>query len=192
MSKRPSRKASRGKIGTNVGETENSSTVGTDDDDDDDEYVDDVKEETETPAQQKRKKRRKTFNLEEEDFRPSFERKTENGGYAHTNLSRSRISKANTGNVPWNKGKIRSSADKAKIAAGVRARNRTILLEKLKRLGMTEEEWLKKKKEIKYLRERVRKAKLSNANQQASLEKKLKAAIDSTMEEQVGGSVYIL
>ena len=52
--------------------------------------------------------------------------------------------------------------------------------------------FIKKKKEIKYLRERVRKAKLSNANQQASLEKKLKAAIDSTMEEQVGGSVYIL
>jgi hypothetical protein len=57
------------------------------------------------------------------------------------------------------KGKNRSAADKAKIAAGVRARNRAILLEKLEKLGMTEEAWFEKKKLLKYLRERVRRAK---------------------------------
>ena len=62
----------------------------------------------------------------------STQRKTKAGGYAHTNKSKERISRANTGNTPWNKGKQRSSADKAKIKAGVQARNRAIKLEKLK------------------------------------------------------------
>jgi hypothetical protein len=61
-----------------------------------------------------------------------LERKTNAGGYAHTNRSKEKISKANAGNVPWNKGKKRSSADKAKIKAGVQARNRAIKLEKLR------------------------------------------------------------
>ncbi|CAB9506848.1 expressed unknown protein [Seminavis robusta] len=86
-------------------------------------------------------------------------RKTENGGYAHTVDSKRKISKANRGNTPWNKGKLRSAADKAKIGAGVRARNRAILLEKLAQVGMSEEEWVAMKKQLKYLRERVRKAK---------------------------------
>ncbi|CAB9497543.1 expressed unknown protein [Seminavis robusta] len=86
-------------------------------------------------------------------------RMTENGGYAHTLDSKLKISKANRGNTPWNKGKVRSAADKAKIGAGVRARNRAILLEKLSRIGMSEEEWFAKKKQLKYLRERVRRAK---------------------------------
>ena len=132
-------------------------------------------------------KRRKAYYYQsagadaDESLVPSHERKTANGGYAHTTASRSRISKANSGNTPWNKGKNRSSADRAKIAAGVRARNRAILLEKLKRLGLTEEEWLVKKKEIKYLRERIRRAKANNKKHDAdAAQKKLQLALQET------------
>ena len=107
---------------------------------------------------------------------PSFARKTAKGGYAHTDKSRARISKANKGNTPWNKGKNRSENVKAKISAGVRARNRAVLLEKLRKLGMTEEEWIQKKKEIKYLRERVRKAKQA-AEKQNDKKRKGKNAV---------------
>jgi len=79
------------------------------------------------------------------------------------------------------KGGQRSAADKAKISEGVRARNRAILLEKLQKLGMTEEEWTKKKKEIKYLRERVRKARAAkNARLVAEQEKLLQSALADT------------
>mmetsp|Transcript_9828 Transcript_9828/g.20423 ORF Transcript_9828/g.20423 Transcript_9828/m.20423 type:complete len:371 (-) Transcript_9828:27-1139(-) len=134
------------------------------------------------PLSKPKRRRKKVFVIdEEEEAQPTYTRKTNKGGYAHTNLSKSRISKANSGNKPWNFGKRRSSADKAKIAAGVRARNRTILLQKLKRLGMTEEEHMLKKKEIKYLRERIRRAKLANKNHRdKKLEKKLQDVIDST------------
>lgn len=82
----------------------------------------------------KRKKKRRRINYEapEIDLLPTYERKTEAGGYAHTNKSKEKISFANRGNTPWNKGKQRSSADKAKIKAGVQARNRAIKLEKLR------------------------------------------------------------
>jgi hypothetical protein len=136
-------------------------------------------------SKRSKKRRRKFFDVtEEETTIPSHERKTTKGGYAHTNSSKSLISKANTGNTPWNKGRNRSSADKAKIAAGVRARNRAILLEKLKRLGMSEEEYLQKKKEIKYLRERIRRSKAANAKHKAAeAEMKLKAALEATTEK---------
>ena len=135
-------------------------------------------------SKRQKKRKRKTFDETVDEEVPSHLRKTAKGGYAHTNRSKSRISKANAGNTPWNKGKNRSSADRAKIAAGVRARNRAILLEKLKRLGITEEEYLRKKKEIKYLRERIRRAKLANANHTAALaEKKLKAALQATNDK---------
>merc|ERR1712192_6452 len=125
-----------------------------------------------------KKRKRKSYEVTEADYLPSHARKTAKGGYAHTNRSKSLISKANTGNTPWNKGKFRSSADRAKIAAGVRARNRAILLEKLKRLGMSEEEYNQKKKEIKYLRERIRRSKLANEKHKAAeAELKLKAVL---------------
>lgn len=80
----------------------------------------------------------------------------------------------------WNKGGNRSAADRAKISAGVRARNRAILLEKLKKLGMTEEEWVEKKKQIKYLRERVRRAKVVKDQQLvAEKERELQIALDN-------------
>mmetsp|Transcript_22767 Transcript_22767/g.49533 ORF Transcript_22767/g.49533 Transcript_22767/m.49533 type:complete len:418 (-) Transcript_22767:977-2230(-) len=145
-----------------------------------------TQEEETTPGEQplwKRKKRKKKeFKIDEvEQAKPTYTRKTDNGGYAHTNLSKSRISQANKGNKPWNFGRRRSSADKAKIAAGVRARNRSILLHKLKHLGMTEEEYLIKKKEIKYLRERIRRAKQANGKHlDQKIEKKLQEAIDAT------------
>ena len=139
------------------------------------------------PLSKPKRRRKKVFVIdEEEEAQPTYTRKTNKGGYAHTNLSKSRISKANSGNKPWNFGKRRSSADKAKIAAGVRALNRTILLQKLKRLGMTEEEHMLKKKEIKYLRERIRRAKLANKNHRdKKLEKKLQDVIDSTKVKNV-------
>ena len=133
------------------------------------------------PLSKPKRRRKKVFVIdEEEEAKPTYTRKTEKGGYAHTNRSKSRISAANKGNTPWNFGKRRSSADKSKIAAGVRARNRTILLQKLKQLGMTEEEYNQKKKEIKYLRERVRRAKLANGKRDKQMEKKLQDAIDAT------------
>eukprot|EP00536_Pseudo-nitzschia_multiseries_P015550 jgi/Psemu1/263041/estExt_Genewise1Plus.C_9080027 len=134
------------------------------------------------PLWKRKKRKKKVFKIdEEEEAKPTYTRKTEKGGYAHTNLSKSRISEANKGNKPWNFGRRRSSADKAKIAAGVRARNRTILLQKLKHLGMTEEEYLIKKKEIKYLRERVRRAKVANGkHHDKKIEQKLQEAIDAT------------
>jgi hypothetical protein len=140
------------------------------------------------------KRKKKSYNtIAPKDLLPTHARKTKHGGYAHTNNSKNKISQANTGNTPWNKGKNRSSADRAKIAAGVRARNRAILLEKLKRLGMSEEEWEAKKREIKYLRERLRRAKLRKKSHDeseaemkikaADAERKLKAAIDATTEK---------
>jgi hypothetical protein len=83
-------------------------------------------------SQRKKKRRRNNYEATVTDLLPSHERKTEFGGYAHTNNSKQKISNANRGNTPWNKGKQRSSSDKAKIKAGVQARNRAIKLEKLR------------------------------------------------------------
>jgi len=75
--------------------------------------------------------------------------RTENGGYAHTVESRSKISAANKGKTPWNKGKARSEEVRAKIAAGVRAKNRERFLKKLEDMGLTEEEYEAQEKERK-------------------------------------------
>jgi len=129
-----------------------------------------------------KKKKKKEYAIDQKvEALPAHTRKTTHGGYAHTNQSKSRISESNSGNTPWNYGKQRSSADKAKIAAGVRARNRTKLLEKLEGLGMSEEEFNKKRKEIRSLRERLRKAKLTNQKSETELQsKKLQEALDAT------------
>jgi hypothetical protein len=171
------------------------------DNDKQDSVVDD-KHDTKPPAKKKKNKQRKPTLMDSQDYNvsssssssnddesqhhrddddddllPSYARKTAKGGYAHTWKSRARISKANKGNTPWNKGKNRSEGVKAKIAAGVRARNRKVLLEKLKKLNMTEEEWLAKKKEIKYLRERIRKAKKAAEAREAQKLRKGKDAV---------------
>jgi hypothetical protein len=101
----------------------------------------------------------------------SSARLTERGGYAHMNKSKLAISRANKGKQPWNKGKIRSGADKAKISAGVKARNRLILLDKIKRLGLSEEEWNQKKRQIKLLRERVRRKRCDNKEMEEEMRK---------------------
>jgi hypothetical protein len=132
-------------------------------------------------TQRKNKRKRKTFQLiEKEEALPTSARKTERGGYVHKSSTKAKISMANAGNTPWNLGKNRSSADRAKIAAGVRARNRAILLEKLQRLGMTEEEYVKKKKEVKYIRERIRRAKVANQKHQQT---ELQATLDAALKE---------
>lgn len=99
---------------------------------------------------------------DEEDLMPTELRKTVAGGYAHTNKSKIKISKANKGNVPWNKGKERSALQRAKIAAGVRARNREALLKKLAVLELTEEEYEAKQKKVSSLRDRLWKVKKQN------------------------------
>jgi len=113
----------------------------------------------------------------EDTYMPTVVRKTDNGGYLHTKRSRARIAKANRGNIPWNKGRVRSEADKAKISAGVRARNRGILLAKLEKVGLTEDQWNTKRKEIKYLRERLRRAK-KKIREDAEKMKKMKMKED--------------
>lgn len=198
----PPAKRKASEVGEGSEESEWEQEGGGDDDDDDDKdrvsLLASVKDdsvsggnesqEKKSPARRIRKPRRK-YELEhsdeedEGDLIPSQARLTEKGGYAHTSKSRLRISRANRGNTPWNKGKDRSIDVKAKISAGVRARNRAILMEKLKRLGMTEEEWFAKKKEIKYIRERLRRAKKANAHREAEVqERKLNEAIVMTTE----------
>jgi len=90
---------------------------------------------------------------------------TLNGGYSHTKKSRKKIGLANKGNTPWNKGRIRSEEDKAKISAGVKARNRIVLLAKLEKLGMTEEEWYAQKKKTKLTREIDRRKRVKEKEQ---------------------------
>ncbi|KAL3909211.1 MAG: hypothetical protein SGILL_008174 [Bacillariaceae sp.] len=89
---------------------------------------------------------------------PDIPLPTPNGGYSHTVASRAKISAANKGKTPWNKGKARSKEDRARIAAGVRAKNRERLVEKLKSMGLTEEEYEQQKKEEKRKREAERRA----------------------------------
>jgi hypothetical protein len=72
---------------------------------------------------------------------------TDNGGFSHTTSSRAKISAANKGKTPWNKGKTRSPEVRARIAAGVNAKNRERFLVKLADLGVTEEEFEQQKKD---------------------------------------------
>jgi len=89
---------------------------------------------------------------------PDAPQLTVNGGYSHTKASRAKIAAANKGKTPWNKGKARSEEVKARIAAGVRRKNRERLLQKIADLGLTEEEYNAQKKEEKRKREAERRA----------------------------------
>jgi len=71
---------------------------------------------------------------------------TANGGYAHTSSSKAKISAANRGKVPWNKGTPRSHEVRARIAEGVRRRNRERFLVQLAEENISEEEYLERKK----------------------------------------------
>lgn len=79
---------------------------------------------------------------------------TVNGGFTHTATSRAKISAANKGKTPWNKGKARSEEVRARIAEGVRRRNREKFLAKLEEEGITEEEYSERKKEERRKRTR--------------------------------------
>jgi hypothetical protein len=81
---------------------------------------------------------------------------TPNGGFTHTAASKAKISASNKGRTPWNKGRQRSPEVKARIAAGVRARNRAAFLQKLDEMGLTEEEYELQKKEERRRKEAER------------------------------------
>mmetsp|Transcript_31981 Transcript_31981/g.67229 ORF Transcript_31981/g.67229 Transcript_31981/m.67229 type:complete len:417 (-) Transcript_31981:356-1606(-) len=83
---------------------------------------------------------------------------TANGGFSHTTTSRAKISAANKGKVPWNKGKARSEEVKARIAEGVRRKNRVRFLAKLAVEGLTEEEYTERKKEERRKKDAERRA----------------------------------
>jgi hypothetical protein len=68
------------------------------------------------------------------------------GGYTHTSSSKAKISAANKGKVPWNKGTPRSDEVRTRIAEGVRKRNRERFLVMLAEENITEEEYLERKK----------------------------------------------
>lgn len=109
----------------------------------------------------KTKKRRSSSQKDEngdssEDSETDQPMPTDRGGYSHTKSSKRKIGLANKGKKPWNKGRRRSEADKAKISAGVRARNRAALLKKIEAMGITEEEWLEQKRQTKLKREQIR------------------------------------
>eukprot|EP00549_Striatella_unipunctata_P001011 CAMPEP_0118710902 /NCGR_PEP_ID=MMETSP0800-20121206/23704_1 /TAXON_ID=210618 ORGANISM="Striatella unipunctata, Strain CCMP2910" /NCGR_SAMPLE_ID=MMETSP0800 /ASSEMBLY_ACC=CAM_ASM_000638 /LENGTH=537 /DNA_ID=CAMNT_0006615265 /DNA_START=312 /DNA_END=1928 /DNA_ORIENTATION=+ len=78
--------------------------------------------------------------------------RTERGGFSHTKRSRAKISAANKGKTPWNKGVAASEERRRKISEGVRRKNRERLLQKLADQGITEEEYNAKKKEEKRLK----------------------------------------
>jgi len=83
---------------------------------------------------------------------------TENGGFTHTNASRAKISAANKGKIPWNKGKSRSEETRARIAASVRAKYRERFLQEAKDLNLTEEEYEKHKEAKRRKRNKERSA----------------------------------
>jgi len=98
------------------------------------------------------------FLLSEDDDDDDVPRPTENGGYTHTAQSKAKISAANKGKTPWNKGMNRPEDVKARIAAGVRSRNRERFLQKLQDMGVTEEEYEEQKKQERRRRDAERRA----------------------------------
>jgi NUMOD3 motif len=88
-------------------------------------------------------------------------RPTPNGGFTHTQRSRNKISLANKGKTPWNKGVNRSEEVKAKIAEGVRRRNRQRFLDKLASLNMTEAQWEQHEADLKAQKEQERRQRLT-------------------------------
>ena len=99
-----------------------------------------------------------SFSEEAGDEDNDVAKPTVNGGFSHTKSSRAKISAANKGKTPWNKGKPRSKEVKARIAAGVRAKNRERFLKKLEDMGVTEEAYEAKRKETRRINEAERRA----------------------------------
>ena len=83
---------------------------------------------------------------------------TANGGFSHTSSSKAKISAANKGKTPWNKGKARSEEVKARIAEGVRRKNREKFLAKLAEDGITEDEYFARQKANRQKKDAERRA----------------------------------
>lgn len=107
---------------------------------------------------------------------------TEAGGYTHTSASRAKISAANKGKTPWNKGKSRSEEVKKRIAEGVRRKNRERFLQKLEDLGFTEEEYELQKKEERRKKDAERRARRTENGGYRPTEE-TKAKISKIMKE---------
>lgn len=107
---------------------------------------------------------------------------TSAGGYCHTKASKAKISAANKGKTPWNKGKGRSEEVKRRIADGVRRRNRERFLAKLEDMGVTEEEYELQKKEERRRKDAERRArKTENGGYRPTEE--TKAKISAVLKE---------
>ena len=111
-------------------------------------------------------------------------RLTERGGYQHMEQSKLKISMSNRGKTPWNKDKQRSGTDKAKISAGVKARNRAVLLQQLSAWNMQEDEYLALKKKTKLVRERLRRTRVANNQITTNAKKKVKLEPESESESE--------
>lgn len=77
-------------------------------------------------------------------------------GYAATAGHRLKISQANKGKQPWNTGKNRSQEDIDKIRAAVNVHHERKLMANLQSIAMTKEEYTAIRKQIKLMRENVR------------------------------------
>lgn len=109
-------------------------------------------------------------------------RPTSAGGFTHTEASRAKISAANKGKTPWNKGKARSDEVRARIAQGVRRKNRERFLQKIADLGVTEEEYKEQKKEERRQKDAERRARRT-ANGGYRPTEETKAKISSVLKE---------
>jgi NUMOD3 motif len=138
-----------------------------------------------SPRKKRQMKLASDTDDDDDDFLPSHARKTEKGGFKLSITSRLKMSHARKGTAPWNKGKNRSGSDKAKISAGVVARNEADLRKKLKILGMTEAEWIQKKKEIKRVRERLRNVRKMNETYARNKQEKAEVVDDDAKAEKV-------
>lgn len=109
-------------------------------------------------------------------------RPTSAGGFTHTEASRAKISAANKGKTPWNKGKARSDEVRARIAQGVRRKNRERFLQKIADLGLTEEEYKAQKKEERRQKDAERRARRTPNGGYRPTEE-TKAKISSVLKE---------
>jgi hypothetical protein len=108
--------------------------------------------------------------------------RTEAGGYTHTTASKAKISAANKGKTPWNKGIQRSEEVRARIAEGVRRNNRQRFLQQLETLGLTEAQYEEKKQQEQRLQEEEKlKRKTVRGGYRATEE--TKAKISSILKE---------
>lgn len=111
------------------------------------------------------------------------------GGFTHTISSRAKISAANKGKTPWNKGKSRSDEVRAKIAEGVRRRNRERFLATLEEEGITEEEYHERKKAERRKKDAERRARRTSKGGYTPTEETKKKISKVLKEKYASGEV---